>query len=68
MEGIDWRAQRKLKARIDELQAQLNAAYEDRRELMRAMAAAGMKQREIGAYWGVSGVAVHFAITGKKKS
>jgi hypothetical protein len=66
-EGIPWPAIHQTKAEIDQLTLALGAKFLERRALMRHMASAGMGQREIGAYWGVSQVAVHFALNGRQR-
>lgn len=61
----DDRAIDELKGRIAGLEAQLHAAYTERRELFIEMSAT-MTRREIGARWEISDVAVTHAINRDK--
>lgn len=63
---IDWPAVHRTRRRITKLEAELKDLYAARRDLFAAMAATGMGQREIGAYWGVSNPVVSYALNGGK--
>lgn len=66
-EGIPWATIHETKAEIDQLTFTLGNKYLQRTALMKQMAEAGMGQREIGAYWGISQVAVNFALNGRRR-
>lgn len=51
---IDWQKLRRTRSKILRLEKQLEDLYNARRELIKGMVDDGMKQREIGAYWGIS--------------
>jgi hypothetical protein len=56
--SVDWAQVRAVRASIKRSEASLARHYEARAELMRIMAAEGMSQRQVAAYWGISQVAV----------
>jgi len=54
MAEIDWPTLHHTRRHITRLETELDGQFEVRRELILAMAEAGMGQREIGAYWKIS--------------
>jgi hypothetical protein len=60
--GVDWAVVHQLRAEIARLEAKLAQRYERRAAILVQMCAAGMGQREAGAYWGISNPRVSQAI------
>ena len=64
-ESIDWGKVHKTRRGIEALESILADLYKDRFELMKQMEADNMKQREIGAVWGISNPRVSGILNGK---
>ena len=65
MTAVDLVAAVALKERIAVLEAELHALYVARRELFIVMDET-MTRRDIGAFWGISNVAVSHVVNGNK--
>lgn len=64
-ESIDWERVRQVRYAIEFLESQLPELYNERYEIMRQMSDDKMKQREIGAVWGISNPRVSGILNGK---
>lgn len=62
---IDWEKVHKTRKAIEALESLLADLYNDRFELMRQMQDDNMRQREIGAAWGISNPRVSGILNGK---
>lgn len=51
---FDWPGLYSTREEIDRLEERLEQLYAKRRQMIKEMRQDGMKQREIGAYWGIS--------------
>lgn len=62
---IDWEDVRLTRYAIKYLESQLDELYKKRYELLSQMSNDGMKQREIGAAWGISNPRVSGILNGR---
>lgn len=51
---MDWETLHYTRSEIDRLERRLEELYGHRKDMIKTMTKDGMKQREIGAYWGIS--------------
>jgi len=67
-EAIDWAELHRVRRRIERLEAALVPLYRRRVDLI-ALMTAQMGQREVGAYWGISGPRVNILLrkAGKRR-
>lgn len=54
MSEINWDDVHSLRHKISRIEEALEVLYDRRKEIIKVMSDEGMKQREIGAYWGIS--------------
>lgn len=64
---IDWKKLHSTRKEIDKLERELKELYNLRKDFIIEMADYKMKQREIGAYWGISNPRVSQIINGLEK-
>lgn len=64
-DAFDWEELRRTRYSIEYLESKLTELYDKRYEMMTQMRDDGMKQREIGASWGISNPRVSGILNGR---
>lgn len=62
---IDWARYRVVRSKIARYERLLEVLYAERKEAIQVMAGAGMTQREIGPWWGITNPRVSQILKGK---